>query len=137
MLMFLLCLLKPLQAEEKYTELKQGEPAPYAGVLLTSEAIAKIYADHQAEIEKLKLDNKIKIEENQLSSKIKYDLLDSKYKLNEEMYKSMITNRDSVIKNLPVHQQTLKSDWSFIAGFILGTGITVGTVYSLDKITTQ
>ena len=42
-LMLLLSLLKPLHAEEKYTELKQGEPAPYAGVLLTKEAIAKIY----------------------------------------------------------------------------------------------
>ena len=36
-LMLLLSLLKPLQAEEKYTELKQGEPAPYAGILLTKE----------------------------------------------------------------------------------------------------
>ena len=42
MLLLLLSLLKPLQAEEKYTELKQGDPAPYAGVLLTKEAIAKI-----------------------------------------------------------------------------------------------
>ena len=47
-LMLLLGLLKPLQAEEKYTELKQGEPAPYAGILLTKEAIAKILEGFQS-----------------------------------------------------------------------------------------
>ena len=136
-LMLLLSLLKPLHAEEKYTELKQGEPAPYAGVLLTKESIAKIYADHQARIEKIILDNEVKIEQSDLTHQSKYDLLESKYKLNEEMYKEMILNRDDVIKNLPVYQQTLKTDWSFIGGFILGAGITVGIVYSVDKITTQ
>ena len=136
-LLLIMSLLKPLHAEEKYTEIKQGEPAPYAGVLLTKEAIAKIYADQQAEIAKLKLDYKTKIKEKDITWQSSYDILDSKYRLNETMYKGMIANRDNVIKNLPVHQQTLKTDWSFIGGFILGAGITVGITYSIDKITTQ
>ena len=135
--MLLLSLLKPLQAEEKYTELKQGEPAPYAGILLTKEAIAKIYADQEAEIARLKLENSIALEAQNLSSKTKYDLLDAKYKLNESMYKEMIDNRDNVIKNLPVHQQTIKTEWGFIGGFLLGAATTVGIVYSVDKIQTQ
>ena len=137
MLLFIMSLLKPLQAEEKYTELKQGEPAPYAGVLLTKEAIAKIYSDHQAEIAKLNLKNDVEIEKSELSNKIKYDLLDAKYKLNENMYKEMIDNRDEVIKNLPVHQQNIKTDWGFIGGFVLGAGITVGIAYSIDNLDRQ
>ena len=132
--MLLLSLLKPLQAEEKYTELKQGEPAPYAGVLLTKEAIAKIYADQESEIAKLKLDHSIELEEIKLSNEIKYNLLDAKYKLNENMYKEMISNRDNAIKSLPAYSQGYKSDWSMIGGFILGSVITVGIVYSIDKI---
>ena len=135
--MLLLSLLKPLQAEEKYTELKQGEPAPYAGILLTKEAIAKIYADQEATIAKLEIENNTSLAQQSLSNKIKYDLLDTKYKLNEEMYKNMITNRDNVIKDLPVHRQTIKTDWGFVGGFILGAGITVGVVYSIDKITNE
>ena len=137
MLLLLISLLKPLQAEEKYTELKQGEPAPYAGVLLTKEAIAKIYADQEAEVAKLKLENSILLEKQNLSNEVKYNLLDAKYKLNESMYKEMINNRDEVIKNLPVHQQTIKTEWGFIGGFILGAATTVGIVYSVDKIQTQ
>ena len=134
MLLFLLSLLNPLQAEEKYTELKQGEPAPYAGVLLTKEAIAKIYADQESDIAKLKLDHTIEIEEIKLSNKLKYDLLDSKYKLNENMYKEMISSRDNAIKSLPVYTQGYKADWSMIGGFVLGSVITVGIVYSVNKI---
>ena len=135
--MLMLSLLKPLQAEEKYTELKQGEPAPYAGILLTKEAIAKIYADQKEEVEKLKADHEYQINTSKLSAKTKYDLLDARYKLDVKMYQSMIENRDNAIKKLPVYSQSYKADWSMIGGFVLGSVITVGIVYSVDKIATQ
>lgn len=135
--MLLLSLLKPLQAEEKYTELKQGEPAPYAGILLTKEAVAKIYADQESEIAKLKIEHEYQLNTLKLSEKTKYDLLDNRYKLDVKMYQAMIENRDSAIKKLPVYNQGYKSDWSMIGGFILGSVITVGIVYSIDKIQTQ
>ena len=137
MLLLMIILLKPLQAEEKYTELKQGEPAPYAGILLTKESIAKIYADQESEIAKLKIDHEYQLNTNKLSSKTKYDLLDSRYKLDIEMYQAMIENRDNAIKKLPVYSQSYKADWSMIGGFVLGSVITVGIVYSIDKIQTQ
>ena len=135
--MLMLSLLKPLHAEEKYTELKQGEPAPYAGILLTKEAVAKIYADQESAIAKLKLDHSVELEKAMLSNKVKYELLDARYKLNEKMYKEMISNRDNAIKSLPVYSQSYKADWSMIGGFVLGSVITVGIVYSIDKIQTQ
>ena len=137
MLILLLSLLKPLQAEEKYTELKQGEPAPYAGILLTKEAVAKIYTDQESEIAKLKIEQNYQLNSLKLSEKTKYDLLDKRYKLDVEMYEAMIENRDNAIKKLPVYSQGYKSDWSMIGGFVLGSVITVGIVYSIDKITTQ
>lgn len=133
MLIFLLSLLKPLQAEEKYTELKQGEPAPYAGILLTKEAIAKIYADQESEIAKLKIEHEYQLNTVKLSDNTKYNLLDTRYKLDVEMYKAMIENRDDAIKKLPVYSQGYKSDWSMIGGFVLGSVITVGIVYSLNN----
>lgn len=137
MLLLLISLLKPLQAEEKYTEIKQGDTAPFTGVLLTKEAIAKIYADQQAEIAKLKITYEANIREKDITWQSNYNILDSKYKLNETMYKGMIENRDNVIKNLPIHQQNIKTEWSFIGGFLLGSVITVGIAYSLDNLQTQ
>jgi hypothetical protein len=135
--MLLISLLKPLQAEEKYTELKQGEPAPYAGILLTKEAVAKIYADQEAEIAKLKAEHEYQINNVKLSSNTKYDLLDTRYKLDVEMYRAMIENRDNAIKKLPVYSQGYKADWSMIGGFVLGSLITVGIAHSLDNLPNQ
>jgi hypothetical protein len=137
MLMLLVGLLKPLQAEEKYTELKQGEPAPYAGILLTRESIAKIYADQETAIAKLKIEHDYQLNTNKLAAKTKYDLLDKRYKLDIEMYQAMIKNRDDAIKKLPLYSQSHKADWSMVGGFVLGSAITVGIVYSIDKITQQ
>ena len=137
MLLLLLSLIKPLLAEEKYTEIKQGEPAPYAGILLTKEAIAKIYADQNSEIAKLKIEHEYQLNSLKLSEKTKYDLLDKRYKLDVEMYQAMIDNRDNAIKKLPAYSQGYKADWSMVGGFVLGAVITVGIVYSVDKITTQ
>ena len=137
MLMLLLSLLKPLQAEEKYTELKQGEPAPYAGILLTKKAITKIYSDQELTLKKLKIEHEYQLNTSKLSAKTKYNLLDTRYKLDVEMYKNMIENRDNSIKKMPIYSQGYKSDWSMIGGFILGSFVTVGIVYSIDKITTQ
>ena len=137
MLLLLISLLKPLQAEEKYTELKQGEPAPYAGILLTKESVAKIYADQESEIAKLKIEHEYQLNTSKLSAETKYNLLDNRYKLDVEMYQAMIANRDNAIKKLPVYSQGYKSDWSMIGGFVLGSVITVGIVYSIDKIQTQ
>ena len=137
MLMLLLSLLKPLQAEEKYTELKQGEPAPYAGILLTKKAITKIYSDQELALKKLKIEHEYQLNTSKLSAKTKYNLLDTRYKLDVEMYKNMIENRDNSIKKMPIYSQGYKSDWSMIGGFILGSFVTVGIVYSIDKITTQ
>ena len=135
--MLLLSLLKPLQAEEKYTELKQGEPAPYTGILLTKESIAKIYADQESEIAKLKIDHEYQLNASILSAKAKYDLLDTRYKLDIEMYQAMIENRDNAIKKLPAYSQGYKADWSMIGGFVLGSTLTVGIVYSLNNLTSQ
>jgi hypothetical protein len=136
-LILLLGLLKPLHAEEKYTELKQGQPAPYAGILLTKEAIAKIYADQELEIAKLKIEHEYQLNSVKLSEKTKYELLDKRYKLDVEMYKAMIQNRDSAIKKYPAYSQGYKSDWSMIGGFVMGSVITVGIVYSLNNLPAQ
>lgn len=135
--MLLISLLKPLQAEEKYTELKQGEPAPYAGILLTKEAVSKIYVDQESEIAKLKIEHEYQLNTSKLSAETKYSLLDTRYKLDVKMYQAMIENRDDAIKKLPVYSQGYKADWSMIGGFVLGSVITVGIVYSIDKIQTQ
>ena len=46
-------------------------------------------------------------------------------------------NRDNAIESLHVYSQSYKADWSMIGGFVLGSVITVGIVYSLNNLDGQ
>jgi hypothetical protein len=135
--MFLLLLSLLGNAEEKYTDLKEGDTAPFAGKLLTNEALAKILSQHQLELDQCKISGESKLEEKALETQFKYDLLENKFLLTSDMYEAMIENRDDVIQKTPAFKQGIKTDWAFIGGIIVGAGITIGIAYSLDSLPNQ
>ena len=135
--MFLLLLSLLCNAEEKYTDLKEGEVAPFSGKLLTNEALAKILSQHQLELDRCKIDGESKLAEKSLEMQFKYDLLENKFILTADMYEAMIENRDNVIQKTPAFKQGVKTDWAFIGGIIVGAGITIGIAYSLDNLPSQ
>ena len=111
-----------------------GEEAPYDGKLLTNEALAEILAQQQLEIDTLKAQHAAELEKLRLDSTFRYDMLDTKYKLDVDMYTSMILNRDQIIGSYDPQQAYKKTDWKFVGGFLSGALITVGVAYSLDKM---
>ena len=111
-----------------------GEAAPYAGKLLTNEALAEILTQHQREVDTLKAQHASELEKARLESSFRYDMLDTRYKLDTDMYNNMILNRDQIIGSYDPQLAYKKSDWKFVGGFLSGALITVGVAYSLDKI---
>lgn len=121
-------------ADLDFYNIESGESAPYEGKLLTNEALAEIFSQHQLEIDTLKAQHAAEIEKQNLQSTFRYDMLDTKYKLEIDMYSSMILNRDALMKKYDPQQSYARSDWKFIGGFLSGALITVGVSYSLDKM---
>jgi len=135
--MFLLLLSLLGNAEEKYTDLKEGDTAPFAGKLLTNEALVKILSRHQLELDQCKINGISKLEAQDLELQFKYDLLENKFVLTTDMYEAMIENRDNTIQKTPAFKQGFKTDWAFIGGILVGAGITIGIAYSLDSLPNQ
>ena len=123
----------PVESLDFYN-ITKGEAAPYAGKLLTDEALAEILTRHQLEIDTLRAAHEAELAKNELESSFKYEMLDTKYKLDMSMYSSMISNRDHLIQNFDPQVAYRRSDWKFVGGFLSGALITVGVAYSLDKI---
>ena len=120
-------------ADLDFYNIAAGEAAPYEGKLLTNEALAEIFTQHQLEIDILKAQHAAATEKQKLSETFRYDMLDTRYKLEVDMYSSMILNRDVLIKKYDPQQSYRRSDWKFVGGFLSGALITVGVSYSLDK----
>ena len=132
----LVCFLlasSPSYAEElKYTEIQEGDPAPFTGLLYTNAAIAKILSDHELELEKLNIDFEYQIKLNNSDWQFRYDILEKKHELETQMYIDMIERRDILIDNKKRFQ--IPDNIKFIGGVVVGAAITITVAYSLDTL---
>ena len=117
-----------------FVNITEGEAAPFSGKLLTNEALADILSQHQLEIDQLKIDYEAKLAKQKLDGKLSYDMLDTRYKLDVEMYTSMISNRNNLLQNQFQPSYKTHNNWRFALGFIAGSATTIGIAYSLDNL---
>ena len=133
MFLLLFCVLSTAQAQDvssDYVELSAGETAPYSGRLFTSIALAKMLAQHQTEISLLKTDLEYDLKKQELNLNLKYELLDSKYNAEIEMYQTMIAARDLELRKSA--KKDVWQKWATYGGFVLGAATSVAIFYSVD-----
>ena len=130
--MFLAALLSVcLASEADFINIIEGEPAPFAGKLITDAGLAKIIAQQEAEQLQCDLDLEFAVQQKANEINLKYDLLNTRYETEKQMYQEMIAARDEQIKI-----NSRKDFWRRFAtysGFFVGAATTVGIVYSLNQ----
>ena len=121
----------PTPQEEKVVTIKQGDPAPFTGKLLTHDALAQIIATHEKELLQADLDKEFELQKSADTLSLKYDLYSARCEADKQMYTQMIEARD-----IEINAQARK-DWiqrlAFFGGFALGTATTVGITYSVNQ----
>lgn len=130
--MFLYALMGMLYAADlDYVNISKGEEAPFAGKLLTYEAMTGIIATHESEIAVLTAQKDYQLKKQFDEMTLRYDLYAIKCTANEEMHSQMIDFRDKEIK------AQARKDWlqrlSFVGGFLLGTSATIAITYSVNQ----
>ena len=133
-----ICLLlasMPVKAEELvYTDIEEGEPAPFTGLLYTQSAISKILSDHSLEIDRMKIDYEYQIKVTNNDWESKYDILQKKYDLEVQMYEDMIMRRDNIIDSNAGKRFKIPDNVKFVGGIVVGAAITITIAYSLDTL---
>ena len=136
MFFLLLCTLGVAQGQDldlegiDYIEMTQGQSAPFAGRLFTDEALAKIFATHQIEISTINANFEYQLKKQELDLNLKYELLDSKYTSEIEMYERMIDIRDVQLKKSA--KKDIWQKWATYGGFVLGAATSVAIFYSVN-----
>lgn len=120
-----------LASEPDYVRVTEGDDAPISGILLTEEALAKIIAQNEREVEQCKIDAEYAFEEYKAQQTLQYDLLDVRYRSEIQMYQDMIAIRDDQIKK--DKKRDVWQRWSTYGAFILGVGTTVGITYAVNQ----
>ena len=136
---FLFALFSPaVYADEKVAGVKEGEPAPFDGTCFNIEASARIIT----ELENAETACNIKIEKELGTQAAEYDLKISNLEASLVKCNSICDERISVYKDQSLYlqdqlkkQKSLHPAWTFVAGVIVGSAMTMGTTYAVVQIT--
>ena len=116
--------------EADYVSLPMGAPAPFEGLLFTSESISSILSKHNEEISLLESSQQLKIDDLNSRHKLEYDLLKLRYNSETLMYQEMIEVRNEQIKNAAKKDKLQK--WGAYGAFVFGAATSVAIFYSVN-----
>jgi len=135
-----LLLIVSLAFAEDFKNLEQGQPAPFTGTLFRPEAIATIFATHDAQIAQCKANNEHQIQKQEIKceldiQKIQYDF--DSYKMVSE---SIVVEKDKELDKAYdlLKKQTKNQTPMWIGvGFVGGLATSIGMIYIYEEITTS
>ena len=117
--------------EAKFTNLKQGEVAPFDGRLFNDPAVSKLIVDHQFRDLECKIRVDFEIGQANAASQYKYDLLYARSESSDQKYQEIISIRDQHIQSLEKYVRPSNAHWWAIGGFTVGAGAAIGIVYAV------
>ena len=117
--------------EAKFTNLKEGEVAPFDGRLFNDPAVSKLIVDHQFRDLECKLRVDFEIGQANAASQYKYDLLYAQSEADNQRFTDVIDIRDQHIKSLEKYVRPSNAHWWIAAGFVAGAGTAIGIVYAV------
>ena len=115
----------------KFTNLKQGEAAPFDGRLFNDAAVSKIIVDNQFQNLECKLRVDFEIGQVKAAEQYKYDILYAKSEADNQRFTDVINIRDEHIKSLEKYVRPSNAHWWAIGGFTVGAGAAIGIVYAV------
>jgi hypothetical protein len=118
-------------AEPQFTQLKEGEQAPFDGRLLNDEAIVKLAVEDKFKVQQCDL--QIDYEKQKLEALHKFEIKKVKIELNaqNQILENKVALRDDRIKELERLSKPIKPVYYVAAGFLVGAGSTIGILYAV------
>ena len=117
--------------EAKFTNLKEGEIAPFDGRLFNDPAVSRLIVDHQFRDLECKLRVDFEVGQANATSQYKYDLLYAKSEADNLRFTDVINIREQHIKSLEKHVRPSNAHWWVAAGFVAGSATAVGIMYAI------
>jgi demethoxyubiquinone hydroxylase (CLK1/Coq7/Cat5 family) len=131
LLLFLACPVAHADDTPKFSNIKQGEAAPFDGRLFNDAAVSKIIVEKQFENLECKLRVDFEIGQVRAEEQYKYDVLYAKSEADNQRFTDVINIRDEHIKSLEKYVRPSTAHWWAIGGFTVGAGAAIGIMYAI------
>ena len=130
----LLLLLSTALAEPMLIHLKEGDVAPFDGRLMNDEAVANIIAGREMSMEQCEIQKQLAISLTKAELQLEIDYLKAELETEKEKNATLLEIRDQEIESLRKQMKPNKTMWAFFGGFMLASGTSLGTYYSVREI---
>ena len=115
----------------KFSNIKQGEVAPFDGRLFNNAAVSKIIVDSQFQNLECKLRVDFEIGQVKAEEQYRYDILYAKSEADNQRFTDVINIRDQHIQSLEKYVRPSNAHWWAIGGFTIGEGAAIGIMYAI------
>ena len=130
----ILFLLATAIAEPLMVHLEEGEAAPFHGRLMNDEAVANIIAGREMSMEQCEIQKELAISLTKADLQLEIDYLKAELETEKEKSTALLGIRDQEIEALRSQMKPNKTMWAFFGGFLLASGTSLGTYYSVREI---
>ena len=121
------------EPDYRITSVEENQPAPFKGILLTQDSLAKIESDLRTKVKVCENDCKLKLDELKLLHNRDILLIESEAKGLSQIIKT----KDSRIAELEKIVEDSNNSWTVplvaVASFVLGVTVTVGITYAVNR----
>jgi len=122
-----------LNLDLRVTELEEGAVAPFAGVLLTTDAMTKVQYDHTLRLSLLENSHSFALRKLQLQFDAESTLRLSEREMHQEIFNSQLKR----IEGLEEIAMKKRPDWvlpvAILTSFVVAAGVTVGITYAVNQ----
>jgi len=130
----LLLLLSTALAEPLMVHLKEGDVAPFDGRLMNDEAVANIIVGKEMSVEQCEIQKELEVSLTKAELQLEIDYLKAELETEQTKNATLLELRDTEISALREEMKPNKTMWAFFGGFLLASGTSLGTYYSVREI---
>ena len=130
----LLFLLSMATADPMLIHLREGDVAPFDGRLMNDEAVANIIAGNEMTLEQCQIKTELQVSVVKAELQLEIDYLKAELETEQIKNATLLGLRDTEIEALRPQLKPNKTMWAFFGGFLLASGTSLGTYYSVREI---
>jgi len=123
--------------DPKFTNLKQGECAPFDGTLFNPPATAQLITENRYAMTECDLRVEYKIKKTQAEMNLQLDTLQISYESLSEKHNLLMDIKNSEIdiyREMALNQPNKNNHWWLAGGVVVGIGLSLGTFYAVTEI---
>ncbi len=125
-------------ADAQFTDLQEGEPAPFDGKLFNYEAVSELIVNRETAEEECELETQYQLDLQAAQHQLEIDRFQIQYDGLQERYDAMNLLKDGEItrlQDLIGKHPNRRNVWMFAGGVVAGIGTSIAIMYATAELT--